>query len=159
VPGNISRRHCCCPRGRAAGSRIASITSIAYQLALAAYRPDELENVARPNLAGTPEIAAFMDRVEVVPDMALEQHYPQRWPARVEAVLKNGSTETSLVLDATGDPLRSGELDVLAKFHRLADSVIGTPRATELATACLAATEHDEGLTKLCATFNSERFE
>ncbi len=139
----------------AAGSRIARITSVAYQLALAAYRPDELENVARPNLAGVPEIAAFMARVEVVPDQELEQYYPQRWPARVETVLKNGRTETNLVLDATGDPACSCNLDVRGKFHRLADPVIGTPRANELATACLAATEHDEALTKFCATFNS----
>jgi 2-methylcitrate dehydratase PrpD len=143
----------------AAGSRIARITSAAYQLALAAHRPDELENVARPDLAGDSGIAAFMARVEVVPDLELDQYYPQRWPARVEAVLKNGRTETSLVLDARGDPSRSCDLDVRAKFHRLADPVIGTPRANELATACLAATEHDEALTKLCATFNSQRLE
>jgi 2-methylcitrate dehydratase PrpD len=139
----------------AAGSRIARITSAAYQLALAAYRPDELDNVARPNLAGDSEIAAFMDRVEVVPDKALEQHYPERWPARVEAVLKNGRTETNRVLDARGDPLRSCDLDVRAKFHRLADPVVGKPAANELAEACLAATERDDALALLCAKSNS----
>jgi 2-methylcitrate dehydratase PrpD len=139
----------------AAGSRIARITSAAYQLALAAYRPDELDNVARPNLAGDPEIAAFMARVEVVPDKALEQHYPERWPARVEALLKNGRTETNFVLDARGDPPRSCDLDVRAKFHRLADPAIGNPAANDLAEACLAATEHDDALTKLCVKFNS----
>jgi len=139
----------------AAGSRIARITSAAYHLALAAYRPDELDNVARPNLAGDSEIAAFMARVEAVPDPALEQHYPERWPARVEVVLKNGRTETNLVLDATGDPPRSCDFDVRAKFHRLADPVVGPPAANELAEACLAATEEDDGLTILCAKFNS----
>jgi 2-methylcitrate dehydratase PrpD len=139
----------------AAGSRIARITSAAYLLALAAYRPDELDNVARPYLAGDREIAAFMARVEVVPDQALAQHYPQHWPARVEAVLKNGHTETKFVLDARGDPLRSGDLDVRAKFHRLADPVVGKPAADELAEACLTATEQDEALTLLCAKFNS----
>jgi len=141
--------------GNAAASRIARITSAAYQLALAAYRPDELDNVARPNLAADSEIAAFMARVVVVPDKALEQHYPERWPARVEAVLKNGRTETSLVLDARGDPPRSCDLDVRAKFHRLADPVIGKPAANELAEACLAATEHDDALAILCAKINS----
>jgi len=139
----------------AAGNRIARITSAAYQLALAAYRPDELDNVARPNLAGESEIAAFMSRVEVVAEKGLEQHYPGRWPARVEAVLKNGRTETSLILDARGDPARSGDLDVRAKFHRLADPVIGKPAASELAEACLGATEHDDALAILCAKFNS----
>jgi len=82
----------------AAASRTARITSAAYQLSLAAYRPDGLDDVARPNLAGDSQIAAFMERVEVVSDEALAQHYPKRWPARVEAVLKNGRTVTSLVL-------------------------------------------------------------
>jgi 2-methylcitrate dehydratase PrpD len=142
-------------RRNASESRIARITSAAYQLALAAYRPDELDNVARPNLAGESEIAAFMARVDVVPDKALEQHYPECWPARVEAALKNGHTETNFVLDARGDPPRSCDLDVRAKFHHLADSIIGKPAANELAEACLAATEHDDALTILCAKFNS----
>jgi 2-methylcitrate dehydratase PrpD len=142
-------------RRNASESRIARITSAAYQLALAAYRPDQLDNVARPNLAGDSEIAAFMARVEVVPDKALEQHYPERWPARVEATLKNGRTETNFVLDARGDPPRSCDLDVRAKFHRLADPAIGNPAANGLADACLAATEQDDALAILCAKFNS----
>jgi 2-methylcitrate dehydratase PrpD len=138
----------------AAGNRTARITSAAYQLALAAYRPDELENIARPNLAGDPEIAAFMDLIKVVPDQTLERHYPQRWPARVEAVMKDGRTETNLILDARGDPSRSSEVDVRAKFHCLADQAIGKLAANELAEACLAATEHDDALTKLCSKIN-----
>jgi 2-methylcitrate dehydratase PrpD len=67
----------------ATASRIARITSAAYLLALAAYHPDSLDDVARLNLAGDPQIAAFMGRVEVVPDEALGEHYPKRWPARV----------------------------------------------------------------------------
>ena len=106
------------------------------------------------NFAGDPEIAAFMARVEVVPDKALEQYYPERWPARVDAVLKNGRTETKLVLDARGDPPRSCDLDVRAKFHRLANPVVGKLAANELAEACLTATEQDDALTLLCAQFN-----
>ena len=123
---------------------------MAYQLALAAYRPDELDNIARPNLCADPEMAAFIERVEVVADKSLEQYYPQRWPARVEARLKDGRTESKLVLDARGDPPRFSEIDVRAKFHRLADRVIGDSAANELAEACLAATERDDALATLC---------
>jgi 2-methylcitrate dehydratase PrpD len=129
--------------------------SAAYQLALAECRPDELDNVARPNLTGESKIAAFMARVEVVPDQEFEQHYPERWPARVEALLKNGRTKTNLVLDARGDPPCSCDLDVRTKCHRLADPVIGKTAANELADACLAATEHNDALTILCDKFNS----
>jgi 2-methylcitrate dehydratase PrpD len=139
----------------AAGSRTGRITSAAYQLALAAYRPEELNNTARPNLAGDNAIAAFMARVEIVPDTTLQQHYSERWPARVEAVLKNGRTETMLVLDATGDPNSSSCVDVPAKFHRLADTVVGRPASDALAEDCLNATEHDDDLAKLCAKINS----
>ena len=136
---------------KATASRVARITSAAYQLALAAHRPEELENIARPNLADDPQIAAFMDRVEVVGDAALEEYYPQRWPARVEVLLRNGRTETEFVLDATGDPRSSYEFDVRAKFHRLADPSVGSVAADEIADACLAATESNEALSILCA--------
>jgi 2-methylcitrate dehydratase PrpD len=139
----------------AAASRTARITSAAYQLALAAYRPDGLDGVAHPNLAGDSQIAAIMERVEVVSDETLAQHYPKRWPARVEAVLNDGRTVTSLVLDARGDPPRFGDVDARAKFHRLADAIVGRPAANALAEACLAATERDDGLAILCAKFNS----
>jgi len=135
---------------RNTGTRVGRITSVAYQLALAAYRPDELDNIARPNLCADPEMAAFIERVEVVADKSLEQYYPQRWPARVEARLKDGRTESKLVLDARGDPPRFSEIDVRAKFHRLADRVIGNSAANELADACLAATERDDALATLC---------
>jgi 2-methylcitrate dehydratase PrpD len=136
---------------RNTGTRVGRITSAAHQLALAAYRPNELDSVARPNLSAEPQIAAFMGRVEVVADKSLEQYYPQRWPARVEAQLKDGRRESKLVLDAPGDPPRSGEVDARAKFHRLADRVIGNAAAKELVEACLGATEQDEALATLCA--------
>jgi len=60
-----------------------------------------------------------------------------------------------LVLDAEGDPLRSCDLDIRAKFHRLADAIIGAPVADELAEACLMATEDDKALSHLCAKMNS----
>jgi 2-methylcitrate dehydratase PrpD len=136
-------------------SRIGRITNVAYLLALAGYRPGELENIARLNFATEQQIAALMGRVEIVADKALEPFYLQRWPAGVEVVMKNGLRKMELVLDATGDPPRSSELNVRAKFHRLADSGLGEPAANILADACLHATESDEALALLCAKINS----
>ena len=134
----------------AAAGRVGRITSVAYQLALAANRPAELENIARPNFANEAEIAEFMARVGVTADSSLDPYYPQRWPAFVEVVLKDGSRKANLALDAPGDPARTRDLDVRAKFHWLADAVIGKPAASALEEACLGATEQDDALTKLC---------
>jgi 2-methylcitrate dehydratase PrpD len=132
--------------------RIPRITSAAYNLSLVAYRPGELDDTERPDRTTDPRIAAFMGRVEVVADEALAHYYPERWPARVEAVLKSGRAASTLVLDARGDPARA--LDVAAvrdKFHRLVDQVMDRAAADEIAELCLAATEQADALAALCA--------
>ena len=135
----------------AAAGRIGRITSMAYQLGLAAHRPAELENIARPNFAGDTEIAEFMTRVSVTADTSLETYYPRRWPAFVDVALKDGSRKAEFSLDAPGDPLRAADLDVRAKFHRLADPALGKPAAAELERECLSATEQNSTLANLCA--------
>jgi hypothetical protein len=44
---------------------------------------------------------------------------------------------------------------VWAKFHRLADPIIGAPQAEEVAETCLAAIENDEASTRLRVALNS----
>lgn len=132
--------------------RIPRITSAAYNIALAACEPEGLADIARPDRTHDSQIAALMERVEVVADEALSRYYPAHWPARAEARLRNGHTASSLVLDAPGDPSRAFEIDqVQEKFHRYADSLIGKTCADELSAACLAATENDDALATLCA--------
>jgi 2-methylcitrate dehydratase PrpD len=131
--------------------RVARITSAAYNIALAAYEPDELRNVSRPDRTINPQMSAFMEQIEIVADDNLSQHYPARWPARAEATLRDGRTISSLVLDAPGDPSRQfNTTEALAKFHHYADAQLGEKAATELADACLAAPENSEALAKLC---------
>jgi 2-methylcitrate dehydratase PrpD len=159
-PDDIARLRVAVPPAYAAmighrhadAGRIPRITSAAYNLSLVAYRPGELVDTERPNRTTDPQISALMGRVEVVADEALAHYYPERWPARVEAVLKNGRAVSTLVLDARGDPARA--LDVAAvreKFHRLVDRVMDKTAADEIAEACLAATEQGDALAALCA--------
>ena len=120
--GMIGQRH--------TKGRVERIINTSYQFALAAYRPDLIDDVVRPDLSQDAKIAAFMPKVEIAPDPALASYFPAVYPARVEAKLKNGETASVLVTDAPGDPARplsDGEL--LAKFHRLADPVIGAGAA------------------------------
>jgi 2-methylcitrate dehydratase PrpD len=133
-------------------NRLARIATASYQLALASYRPDLLEDIVRPDLTGQAEIAAFMERVEVVPDEALARYYPRQWPARVEVTLRDGRTETREVLDALGDPARQfDEATARGKFHRLAGPSLGHAVAAELADACAESVVSDSGLARLCA--------
>ena len=130
--------------------RLARITSAAYQLALAAHRPELLDDVVRPDLSRDPAIAAFMARVEVVPDPALATYFPNSYPARIELSLAGGRKQDVLVTDALGDPSQSlDEAALRAKYRRLADPVIGAEPAETLATAALAATSSDAALAEL----------
>jgi 2-methylcitrate dehydratase PrpD len=132
--------------------RIERIASAAYQFALAAYRPALLVDVIRPDLTQDDNIAAFMPRVAIVADESLSRYFPQVYPARVEATLRDGGMISEFVTDATGDPTSGyrGE-DVLAKFLDLAGSAIGNATAESLAASALDATTHDSSLAALAA--------
>lgn len=141
--GMIGHRH-------AGRGRVERITCAAYQLALAAYRPDLLDDVIRPDLSGDGPIAAFMARVEVAADPGLAAYFPKSYPARIELSLAGGAKRDVLVVDALGDPALSlDEAALRAKFHRLADPVIGVGPAETLAAAALAAVTSDAALATL----------
>jgi len=136
--------------GNAAKGRVERITSAPYQMALAAYRPDMLDDVLRPDLTREPKIAAFLPRVSVAPDPALAPLFPARYPARVEIALKDGRTLTKLVTDATGDPGTGfSEPQLRQKFRRLAAPAIEHDAAEDLARSALAATKSDQSLGAL----------
>lgn len=140
--GMIGQRH--------TKGRIERIINTSYQFALAAYRPDLLDDVVRPDLSQDAQIAAFMPKVEIAADPALAGYFPAVYPARVEATLANGDVVTALVTDAPGDPVRAlSESELRAKFHRLADPVIGAAPAESLAKAALGAVSGDAALAAM----------
>jgi 2-methylcitrate dehydratase PrpD len=139
-------------QSRARHGRIERIISTDYQLALAAYRPDMLDDVVRPDLTHDAKIAAFMTKVTVAADPELASYFPKCYPAKVVATLANGETIETLVTDALGDPARAlSETELRAKFHRLADPVIGPAPAETLAKAALASVSDDTALGALLA--------
>lgn len=136
----------------ARNGRVPRITSAAYNIALAAYEPDELRNVSRPDRTANPQISAFMGKIEVIADEELSRHYPARWPARAEATLRDRKNVSSFVLDSPGDPSRPFDATAArAKFHHYADAELGKKAATELATACLAAPENSAAFSEISA--------
>jgi 2-methylcitrate dehydratase PrpD len=140
----ISQRH--------AKGRIERIINTTYQFALAAYHPELIDDVVRPDHSQDAKIAAFMAKVEIAPDPELASYFPKVYPARVEAKLKNGETASVLVTDALGDPARPlSESDLLAKFHRMADPIIGAGAADGVAKAALGAVKDDASVEALLA--------
>ncbi len=107
------------------GDRLSSIVSAPYQLALIAYAPDGLHDIARTRLADDARIRAFTAKVEVVGDDGLAAYYPERWPARVEVETAAGRW-SELVLDAPGDPGRRFDAEqARAKFGIYAAPALG----------------------------------
>jgi 2-methylcitrate dehydratase PrpD len=142
--GMIGQRH--------TKGRVERIINTSYQFALAAYHPELIDDVVRPDHSQDAKIAAFMPKVEIAPDPALAGYFPAVYPARVEVTLKNGENASLLVTDALGDPARPlSEADLLAKFHRLTDPVIGAGVAESVAKVALSAGTDDASLAALLA--------
>jgi 2-methylcitrate dehydratase PrpD len=157
APGAIERIRVLVPRDFVAmtknppipGNRISSIVSAPYQLALAAHHPAGFYDIARDPFVMNDMIAVLMAKVSVEGDAELDAHLPGCWPASVEVVTKDRS-ETTLVLDAPGDPaLAFGHDKVAAKFHAGADRILGAAAVADWITLTCAALEEDDDLEEL----------
>lgn len=101
-------------------SRLARLVNVRWQLALAALRPDALDDVAREDdLAGDADLHAFAARVQVRPDAALDALYPKAFPARL-VVQAQAHRHELRVTDSPGDPaLAFDDAQLLDKAGRV----------------------------------------
>lgn len=124
--------------------RLASMVSARYQLALAALRPELLDDVAREPVPWSAEIDSWAARVHIVAAQDLDSHYPQRWPARV-TVHAGGARHEILVLDSPGDPAPPfGQREIEDKAQR----ILGE-RGSQAVHLALQACEDDAALARL----------
>jgi 2-methylcitrate dehydratase PrpD len=99
------------------GDRASFLTSLPYQLALAACDAEAAFDVSRTSLS--PTVAALMQRIDVRADPALLAAYPARWPARIVVTTREG-TRAHTVEAVPGDPERPlAEAQLREKFSRL----------------------------------------
>jgi 2-methylcitrate dehydratase PrpD len=101
-------------------SRLARLVNVRWQMALAALRPDALDDVAREDdLADDSELQAFAARVRVLPDAALDVLYPEAFPARL--VVRAAAQRHELqVNDSPGDPPQAfDDAQLLDKARRV----------------------------------------
>ncbi len=125
------------------GDRSSHLTSVSYQMALAAFAPDARFDVKQTPERVSGEMGAFMAKISVKADDALLHHYPKSWPARLEVTTQTGKHE-GLVSHVPGDPERPfDEHQVAAKFRRLATPLMGERAADDLLRLSLAVLEEE----------------
>src|SRR5881396_2824149 len=132
-----------------AGDRASHLTSVSYQMALAALAPDALFDVKQVPERVSGEIGAFMGKVTVKADDGLLHHYPKSWPAKLVVFVPSGKHE-KVVLQVPGDPQRPfDETQVAAKFRRVVVPSIRKGAADDLLRSSLAALDEEGGARAL----------
>ena len=108
--------------------------SLPYCVALAALnRPVDLAAFAREGLHD-PELRAMMGCVEVALDARAEAAFPALRAARVTVTMRDGQVRSHRQPTRRGDPdLPLSDEEIGAKFHMLADPVIGAAAAAAIA--------------------------
>jgi len=124
------------------GDRFSHLTSVQYQMAVAALSPDDAYSIGGPAGPISAALQSFMAKIAVRPDDGLRSAgYPQVWAAHVAVTTPSGRHERHAV-QVPGDPAAGwGEADLKAKFERVTASVLDRGRADALFVDALAALE------------------
>ena len=133
--------------GVATGDRFSHLTSVQYQMAVAALAPDLAYGLGAPAGPTAPDILALMERIKVrAEESLLAAGYPQAWPAHVTVTTRTKRYERS-ALHVPGDPARPfGANDLQAKFVRVVSPALGAERAGALFAAALGGIDNPAGM-------------
>jgi 2-methylcitrate dehydratase PrpD len=100
-------------------SRLASMVSAPWQLALTALAPAELDQVERELSSPDTALKSWAAKVSVHHDESLDAYYPVQWPVRLK-VHAAGRVHEKLILDSPGDPtLGWNDAQLLDKAKRM----------------------------------------
>ena len=97
--------------------RLGSITSIRYQLAMAAFYEEDLFDVERKVLRDEKKVHAFMQKIHVKPSDQFTAIYPKKWPGKI-SLRVDGQRYEHEVLAPKGDsdqPMTWEEVEQKAK--------------------------------------------
>jgi 2-methylcitrate dehydratase PrpD len=136
--------------GVAPGDRASYLTSLPYNMAVAALAP-QLADALSPSAEDVPEaVHALMQRIVVEPDDSLLADYPRTWAACVTVKTATGDREKR-VTSVPGDPSRPfGEKEVTAKFRRFVTPVAGEARSGALLAMASSVIAGDRPAGDLC---------
>lgn len=138
--------------GVKAGDRASHLTSLPYQMALAALDPAAMFEVAQSPAAIAPEIASLMAKITVTQNERLLARYPKVWPAHVRVATTAGDVHELEVEYVPGDiRMPFDDAQVKEKFRRFVAPVLGHEGAERMLTLAAAALGDQEGVRALLA--------
>lgn len=112
----------------AAANRSSHITSVRYQMALAALAPDSMFDASQLPGPQSARLYKFAKRIRVEVADDLQPFYPAHFPAEVSLVTGAGDTRTMRTLSAPGDPeMPMSDNDIVEKFERLVTDGVPQP--------------------------------
>ena len=128
--------------GVTAGDRFSYLTSLPYQMALAALTPDAAYGLSGPAGAISPALSAFMARIKVrAEESLLGAGYPRAWAAHVTVTTRARRHERT-VTHVPGDPARPfGEDDLMRKFARVVAPLLDREQAGAMFAEALDSIE------------------
>jgi 2-methylcitrate dehydratase PrpD len=130
------------------GDLASYLTSLPYQLAVAALQPAKMADLNLAVEVPLPAMQAFMARVKVVADETLLADYPACWPARILVTTSSGSRERR-VDHVPGDPARPfTATDMRNKFQHFVAPIAGEA-TTKILQSSFAALQTRETLSSL----------
>ena len=133
------------------GDRSSHMTSLPYQLVLAALAPEKMLLLDYAPTPTPAEHQALLGRINVVGEESLMAHFPRCWPARIEVTTRAGGDER-LITDIPGDPARPfDEAQLRDKFHGVLGAHQNHAEIDSLCDAALEVLNGSQGTPKLLA--------
>jgi 2-methylcitrate dehydratase PrpD len=122
------------------GDRFSYLTSLPYQMAVAALEPDAAYELGGPTGPLSHALGRFMANIKVRgEDALLTAGYPRAWPAHVTVTTASGRHERT-VTAVPGDPARPfGAEELRAKFRRVTAAALDQASADAMFERALGA--------------------
>ena len=140
--------------GVIAGDRASHLTSVQYQMALAACQPDNVYGLAQSPRDLSPVLRSFMARITIDGDDKLLAAYPDAWPARIAVTTPAGPRHAD-VMHVPGDPERPFDWAQLTeKFRRVVSPVLGPEKADGMPARIVESLDDRTSLMRLVDNVN-----
>jgi 2-methylcitrate dehydratase PrpD len=131
------------------GDRGSHLTSLPYQLVLAALAPEMMSRLEHAPAPTPQEQQAMLAKISVEADAKLMEHFPRSWPARIEVRARAGGGQR-LVTEIPGDPGRPfDESQIRDKYRRVFSPLLAAPGVVSLCDAALGVLDRPEGVKGL----------